>query len=52
MGSFFPQSETTVKSIRFFCTGTAKLETLLSTVTMCENKDVLKNSVKQKLETF
>lgn len=51
-GSFFPYMEASVKAIQFIYTGSAKLETLLSTVTMCENKDALKNAVKEKLETF
>lgn len=38
--------------MQFIYTGTAKLETLLSTVTICENKDAVKNAVKEKLETF
>lgn len=52
LAPFFPQMEASVKAIRFIYTGTAKLETLLSKVTICENKDALKNAVKEKLETF
>ena len=48
-GSFFPQIEASVKAIRFIYTGTAKLETLVSTVTMCENKDAFRNAVKEEL---
>ena len=51
-GSFFAQLEESVKAIQFIYTGTAKLETLLSTGTMCENKDAPQNVVQEKLETF
>lgn len=43
--------EASVKVIQFICTGTAKLETLLI-VPLCEDKDALKNVVKEKIETF
>jgi len=45
-GSFSPQIEARVKATRFIDTGTAKLEMVLLTGTVCEKEDALKNVVK------
>lgn len=43
---FSPQIEACVKAILFTDTGTAKLEIVLLTGTVCEKEDALKNAVK------